>query len=91
MSKTDLPTIDPAALADVTGGTDDKVQQALDSIVSTLKDLNHNASNNGNSFLQWMPFFLLAMNGGGGSILSGGGGCCARCGRRGCHGACYRY
>lgn len=82
MSKPDqLPSIDPSRLGDVTGGTSDQVKQALEGILSTLDDLNSSSSNRGNSFLQWMPFFLLATGGGG--FASG---CSCGCGRRGCRG-----
>ncbi|HUS29204.1 MAG TPA: hypothetical protein VMZ53_11855 [Kofleriaceae bacterium] len=93
----DLPSIDPAALDTVTGGTasNDDVTAAITSLSNDLKDFVSSQKNQGSNTFQQMLPFLLMMSGGnwsfsssGGFNCSGGGGGCGRCGRRGCAGNC---
>lgn len=84
-----LPSIDPAALDEVTGGLDDsdgKILTALQGIQDTIKSLGQNSTNN--SWEQMLPFLLMAFsgsghfsfNGGGGQFSVGGAACGCGCG-----------
>lgn len=80
----ELPSIDLAALREVTGGLadDGKIVAALQSIQDTIKSLGSNNSNS--SWQQFLPFLLMAFGGGGGHSYAGSGGSCGcGCGGRG--------
>lgn len=90
----ELPSIDPSALDDVTGGTgtttkttsNDDVTKAIQSLSTTLQDfISSRKNDSSNIFTQMLPF-LLMMGGGGG--FGGCAGACG-CGGRGC-GRCRR-
>jgi hypothetical protein len=57
VAMSDLPSIDPAQLAAVTGGTssDDAVTQMLQQLVSSIQDLAQNANGGNNQFMQMLP------------------------------------
>ena len=80
-----LPSIDAAALREVTGGLDDsdgKILTALQGIQDTIKSLGE--KNNNNMWEQMLPFLLMAFGGGsGGHTYSVGSGCGCGCGGRG--------
>jgi hypothetical protein len=86
----ELPSIEPTALAEVTGGLDDsdgKILTALQGIQDTIKSLGQ--TNNNDSWQQMLPFLLMAFGGGGsGHIYSGSGATCG-CGCAG-RGGCRR-
>ncbi len=80
---TELPSIDLAALREVTGGlTDDgKLLEALKGIQNTINDLG---KSNDNTWQQWLPFLMFAFSGGSGHVYAGGGPACpCGCGGRG--------
>jgi hypothetical protein len=86
----DLPSIDPTALDEVTGGagaSNDDVTAAVQALSSSLSDfISSRKSNNADVFTQMLPFILM-MSGGGGGFSGGfscGSGCCQRCGCRPC-------
>ena len=65
MSNTELPSIDPAQLAAVTGGassTDDAVTQMLQQLMSSIQDLAQNQSGGNNQFMQMLPIMMMMMN-----------------------------
>ncbi len=81
----ELPSIDLAALREVTGGVadDGKIVAALQSIQDTIKSLGSN-NNSNNTWQQFLPFLLMAFGGGGGHFYAGSGGACGcGCGGRG--------
>lgn len=62
MPNDDLPAIDPAQLAAVTGGTstDDAVTQMLQQLMSSIQDLAKNANSGGsNQFMQMLPIMMM--------------------------------
>ncbi len=62
MTKDALPTIDPAQLAGVTGGStsDDQLTTMLQQLMTSIQDLAQNQNNNGNNqLLQMLPFLML--------------------------------
>ena len=64
MPNDDLPSIDPARLAAVTGGTssDDAVTQMLQQLMSSIQDLAQNQANGGNNqFMQMLPMMMMMM------------------------------
>jgi hypothetical protein len=64
MPNDDLPSIDPAQLAAVTGGTssDDAVTQMLQQLMSSIQDLAQNQANGGNNqFMQMLPMMMMMM------------------------------
>jgi hypothetical protein len=59
---TDLPSIDPAQLEAVTGGTstDDAVTQMLQQLMSSIQDLAQNANGGGNNqMMQMLPIMMM--------------------------------
>ena len=69
-----LPSIDPTELEAVTGGVSSStgdssaVTAALQSLMSSIKDIATNQAGNGGSFMQMLPMMMMAMsNRGGGS------------------------
>jgi hypothetical protein len=71
----ELPSIDPAALDEVTGGLDDsdgKILAALQGIQDTISGLGK--TNNNNSWEQMLPFLLMAFGGSGHFSFGGGSG-----------------
>jgi hypothetical protein len=83
----ELPSIDLAALREVTGGladSDGKILEALKGIQDTISELG---KNNGPSWEQFLPLLLFAFGGGSGHFYASSGGCahgagfrCGRCG-----------
>ena len=62
MPNDDLPSIDPAQLAAVIGGTssDDAVTQMLQQLMSSIQDLAQNQANGGNNqFMQMLPMMMM--------------------------------
>jgi hypothetical protein len=59
----DLPAIDPAELAAVTGGTSssDAMTQMLQQLMSSIQDLAKNANGGGGSsqFMQMLPIMMM--------------------------------
>ncbi|MGE5182843.1 MAG: hypothetical protein ACM31C_12300 [Acidobacteriota bacterium] len=65
MTKDALPTIDPAHLAAVTGGStsDDQVTAMLQQLMTSIQDLARNHNQNGNSqLMEMLPFLLMLRN-----------------------------
>jgi hypothetical protein len=66
MPSDDLPSIDPAQLAAVTGGTgstDDAVTQMLQQLMSSIQDIAKNQSGGSNNqFMQMLPIMMMMMN-----------------------------
>jgi hypothetical protein len=61
-TKDDLPSIDPAQLQAVTGGTssDDAVTQMLTQLMSSIQDLAQNANqSNGNPMMMLLPMMMM--------------------------------
>jgi hypothetical protein len=81
----ELPSIDLAALREVTGGLadDGKIVAALQSIQDTIKSLGSN-NNTNNAWQQFLPFLLMAFGGGGGHVYAGSACGCGCGGRRRC-------
>ncbi len=62
--KEDLPSIDPAMLEGVTGGTtsdaSSQITLMLQELMSSIKDLASNQANNGtNQFMQMLPILMM--------------------------------
>lgn len=71
MTDDELPSIDPAQLATVTGGatsTDasQQVQQMLQSLMTSIKDLAAARNNSGGGFMQMLPLLMMMRGHGGG-------------------------
>lgn len=81
---TELPSIDLAALGEVTGGltdSDGKILEALKGIQDTISELGKNSSP---SWEQFLPLLLFAFGGGSGHFYASSGACahginCRRC------------
>ena len=69
---TELPSIDLAALREVTGGLSDddgKIVEALKGIQDTINELGKN--NSGPSWEQFLPFLMFALGGSGSFSFNG--------------------